>query len=209
MTFVIIVVGSTLFLAEWLLGSMGWGILHGTLLFVGVAMASVLAGLGVSGTRLAREFAGGLIIAILLSVLFVYALPNQLFTAMGDASGLAIEPGVRPLVFGLISGAIVGLLLGLLLGSRWKVPLGTAAAVGFGAGLLIGALFSVTYEPHVAVGVAVTFGYVTWIILMIIPVAREGIDVEKLKLRFTPTQTIETSKETLEWLQKRMPPGIG
>ena len=27
--------------------------------------------------------------------------------------------------------------------------------------------------------------------------------------RFTPTQTIDTSKETLEWLQKRMPPGIG
>ena len=27
--------------------------------------------------------------------------------------------------------------------------------------------------------------------------------------RFYPVQTIETSKETLEWLQKRMPPGIG
>ena len=44
---------------------------------------------------------------------------------------------------------------------------------------------------------------------MVIPVARDRIDVEALKLRFTPTQTIETSKETLEWLQKRMPPGIG
>ena len=42
-----------------------------------------------------------------------------------------------------------------------------------------------------------------------VDVARTGIDVEALKIRFTPTQTIETSKETLEWLQKRMPPGIG
>ena len=42
-----------------------------------------------------------------------------------------------------------------------------------------------------------------------IDLARTGIDAEALKLRFTPTQTIETSKETLEWLQKRMPPGIG
>ena len=40
-------------------------------------------------------------------------------------------------------------------------------------------------------------------------VRRTGIDVEALKDRFTPTQTIKTSKETLEWLQKRMPPGIG
>ena len=36
-----------------------------------------------------------------------------------------------------------------------------------------------------------------------------GVDTEGLKERFYPTQTIETSKETLEWLQKRMPPGIG
>ena len=40
-------------------------------------------------------------------------------------------------------------------------------------------------------------------------VARRGIDLEGLKDRFYPSQTIETSKETLEWLQKRMPPGIG
>ena len=41
--------------------------------------------------------------------------------------------------------------------------------------------------------------------------ARAGLggELETLKNRFTPVQTIETSKETLEWLQKRMPPGIG
>jgi hypothetical protein len=40
-------------------------------------------------------------------------------------------------------------------------------------------------------------------------VARTGIDVEALKNRFYPVQSIDTGKETLEWLQKRMPPGIG
>ena len=35
------------------------------------------------------------------------------------------------------------------------------------------------------------------------------VDIEALKNRFYPVQTIDTSKETLEWLQKRMPPGIG
>jgi hypothetical protein len=42
-----------------------------------------------------------------------------------------------------------------------------------------------------------------------IDVTRTGIDVEALKRRFIPVETIDTSKETLEWLQKRMPPGIG
>jgi hypothetical protein len=42
-----------------------------------------------------------------------------------------------------------------------------------------------------------------------IDVVRTGIDTETLKRRFYPSQTIDTSKETLEWLQKRMPPGIG
>jgi hypothetical protein len=40
-------------------------------------------------------------------------------------------------------------------------------------------------------------------------VARTGIDVEALKARFYPTQTIETSKETLAWLLSKMPPGTG
>ena len=44
---------------------------------------------------------------------------------------------------------------------------------------------------------------------MAVDVSRTGIDVEALKSRFTPNQSIETGKETLEWLQKRMPPGIG
>jgi hypothetical protein len=44
---------------------------------------------------------------------------------------------------------------------------------------------------------------------MAIAVVRTGIDLETLKDRFYPKQTIDTSKETLEWLQKRMPPGIG
>ena len=44
---------------------------------------------------------------------------------------------------------------------------------------------------------------------MAVDVMRTGIDIEALKLRFYPTQSIDTGKETLEWLQKRMPPGIG
>ena len=40
----LLVIGLSLFVGEWLLGSMGWGVLHGILLFVSVAMAALLAG---------------------------------------------------------------------------------------------------------------------------------------------------------------------
>jgi hypothetical protein len=42
-----------------------------------------------------------------------------------------------------------------------------------------------------------------------VDIARTGVDVDELKARFYPAQTIETSKETLAWLQSKMPPGIG
>jgi hypothetical protein len=40
---------------------------------------------------------------------------------------------------------------------------------------------------------------------MAVDASRTGIDVEGLQARFTPTQTIEISKETLEWLKRRLP----
>ena len=76
-------------------------------------------------------------------------------------------------------------------------------------GFALGAFTAITFEPQVGAGIGITVGYLTWIALMGIDVARTGIDVEALKDRFYPVQTIDTSKETLEWLQKRMPPGIG
>ena len=76
-------------------------------------------------------------------------------------------------------------------------------------GVVLGAFTAITFGPQVGAGIGITLGYVTWIVLMGIDVARTGIDVEALKDRFYPAQTIDTSKETLEWLQKRMPPGIG
>ena len=38
-------------------------------------------------------------------------------------------------------------------------------------------------------------------------VAREGIDMDVLKARFWPRETIETTKETIEWVRKRTPLG--
>ena len=82
-------------------------------------------------------------------------------------------------------------------------------AGGIVFGVLVGALTSITYGPQVGTGIGITIGYLTWAGLMAVDIQRTGIDMEALKARFIPNQTIDTSKETLEWLKERMPRGNG
>jgi hypothetical protein len=205
------VIGGALFLGEWLLGSLGWGVLHGILAFVGIAVAAGLMAVGIGGGRLARSFGVGLGVAIVLGVTLGFEWPNQLYAAIGDSVRLNVGPADRPLVVGLLVGALLGALVGI--GSAVRIESGgsrLAAIVGLAVvGLVLGAFSAITFGPQVGAAVGITAGYLTWIALMGVDVARNGVDIDGLKERFYPSQTIDTGKETLEWLQKRMPPGIG
>jgi hypothetical protein len=204
-------IGTALFLGEWLLGSMGWGVLHGILAFVAIATAAGLVAAGVTADRIVRSFATGVVVAIVIGVALGFEWPNQAFAAAGESARLNVNSGDRPLVVGILVGALVGVLIGF----GAAVRIGSAGArVGAIVGLailgaLVGAFSAITFGPRVGAAVGITIGYVTWLVLMGVDAARRGIDIEGMKDRFYPTQTIETSKETLEWLQKRMPPGIG
>ena len=134
---ILLPIGGLLFLADWLLGSIGWGVLLGVLVLLDVALIAVLAALGVPGSRIGRDFLVAVFAAALVTVL----------------------------LFKFLVGAQVAGALGLL------------------------TLF------------------VTWPILMGLGVARNGIDTDALKARFYPSQTIETTKETIEWVRERTPLG--
>ena len=317
----LLVIGVSLGLGEWLLGSMGWGVIDGVLAFLAVAMAAVLLAVGVSAARIGRAFLAAVLLGIVIGVVLGLSLPNQLYAAIGETTGLAVDPGIRPLAVALAIWAIVGALVGLGIGYRlhqvggsvaFLILLGVGIAAGAGlatrvlpdvgnglvvivwavtgalvgilvalsamraerplvrvgwvAGLLVGgaivgaistvliatwigtvagvlvaaiaigiavatavhgrdgalatlgslvaamafgAFTAITFIPQVGAGIGITAGYIIWMALMGMDIARTGIDVEALKARFYPGQTIDTSKETLEWLQKRMPPGIG
>jgi hypothetical protein len=211
MIVILAVVGLSLWLADWILGSMGWGVLHGVLLLAGIAITCVLLAVGFSGVRLAGALAIGIVLGLIVGVLMALALPNQAYTAIGEQLLPNVESGVRPLVVGMLIFGIVGLIVGIALmiqgrESGLRLPAAISAVV---LGVLIGAISATTLGAQVGAALGITVGYVTWILLMILDVSRTGIDVEALKARFTPTQTIETSKETLAWLQSKMPPGIG
>ena len=205
------VIGTSLFLGEWLLGSMGWGVLHGILLFVAIAFACTLAALGIPAGHIGRAFILGLLVAVVVGIGLALALPNQAYRALGETALPNVEAGIRPLVVGVIVIGLIGLGIGVIgavrardTGFRGGWILGGAIA-----GAAIGAISAIETGVQVGAALGITAGYIVWILAMGAEVARTGVDFDQLKARFYPSQTIETSKETLAWLQSKMPPGIG
>jgi len=204
-------VGTSLFLGEWLLGSIGWGVLHGVLLLVAIAVACGLATVGMRGARIGRAFVVAVLVAVGVSVLLTLALPNRLYASLGETALPAVEPGVRPLLVGAAIWAVIGLVGGLIAALRasgWGGRIG-ALLGGVVLAALVGAVSAIDTGPQVGIGIGIAVGYLTWIGIMGADFARTGIDTDALKARFYPTQTIETSKETLAWLKSKMPPGSG
>jgi hypothetical protein len=105
---------------------------------------------------------------------------------------------------------VIGAVLGLLAGIRGGVygALGGALA-GAIVGALLGVLTAVALGPRVGAAVGVTVALLVWPASMGLAVWRQGIDGEQIKARFWPEATIETTKETIEWVRQRMPLGRG
>lgn len=200
-------IGLGLFIGEWVFGSLGWGVLHASLLLVAVAVAAVLAALRVPGVGTSLGVA--VVLGAAVTVLLALNLPNQLYTQLGPSVLPGIEAGIRPLVVGIAGGAIVVGLLFLLAGAR---SAGLGGAIGglvvggiFGAGL--GAFSAVTFSWHVAIASGIALALLLCPVFMGMRVASRGIDTDVLKARFWPGVTIETTKETFEWIRARAPLG--
>lgn len=204
----LVVIGLPLFLGEWIFGSMGWGILHGTLLLIALAVLAGMLALRVSG--MPALFVVAVIVGAVVAVLLGPSLPNEAWRRVGEGMNLGVDPAVRPLVVGLVVMAIVGALIGVVIGAN--AGGGGGAAVGglVGGAILgaaVGAFSAITFGWRVGIAVGVAVGLVAWPISMGLRVAREGIDAEALKARFWPQTTIDTTKETIEWAKARMPLG--
>jgi hypothetical protein len=204
----LLTIGLLLFIGTTVFGSMGWGILHGTLLLIAVAVWAVLAALRAPrlGLALGLAFLIGLVAAVFLGP----ALGGTLWTRIGEELALAIDPSVRALAVALIAWVILLSVLGAVIGwRRSRTPRGAIGGlfVGFILGVAIGAFSAITFTWQVAIAIGIAVWLAAWPILMGVFLAREGIDAEALKRRFTPQTTIDTTKETIEWAKARMPLG--
>jgi uncharacterized membrane protein YqjE len=202
-------VGLFLFLAEWLFGSIGWGVLHGPLFLTGVAVAAVLAALGYGGGRIGLNFGLAVLIGIVVGLALGLDLTNRGWSTLGNAIATNVPADIRPLVVAAATLAVLGGFLGLIGGARGGGIGGALVGllVGAIAGALVGALTAVALGPRVGAAIGVTVALIAWPALMGMGVARTGIDTDKLKDRFYPKTTIDTTKETIEWVRKRTPLG--
>jgi hypothetical protein len=112
------------------------------------------------------------------------------------------------LVLAPVAGlAFVGL-LGAALAGNFGRDAGIAGFfVGAIAGVLLGLLAAAGPSHRVAAAMGVAALLAFWPIVASVFVFRHGVDMAKLRKRFVPDQTIETTKETIEWVREQMPLG--
>ena len=215
----LVAIGGMLFTGEWIFGSIGWGVLLGAELLIAIALTLVLVALYVP--RLGRDVALAVPLGIAVALILGFAVPHKVFTAIGDASALAVDPAVRPLVVGVILVGLIGALTGAVMGAKFGrdqlvreglggLPLGmTRAALqgllaGALAGVLFGAFLSISFTMRTGVALGIATFLAAWSVLMGLHVRRDGIDVEALKAHFIPQATIDTTKESIEWAKARV-----
>jgi hypothetical protein len=196
-----------LFLGEWLFGSIGWGVLLGSELLIAVAVTAVVLALKLEGATLAA--AVGVIAGAVAFIIAGASWLNRLWTWVGDSTNLGIDAANRPLVIAIVVVGVIGALVGLIVGAR---AAGAGGAIGgLVAGLvgggLVGAFLAYDFGWRVGAALGFATAYAVYLAVLIARVAANGIDTEKIKLRFWPQQTIETTRETIEWAKAQNPLG--
>jgi hypothetical protein len=200
-------IGSILWLGEWWFGSIGWGALLGTELLVALAVSLVMIGLGTGAGGQVRAFVVGAIVATVIGVLLALNLPNRAWAGLADALGLSVAPEWRVLALAVPIPAIVLGVLGLVAGLLARAGARTIGFIVVGAivGALLGALSAITFSPEVAAAIGIAVGLAVWIALGATEARK--ISMDELKSRFYPDETIDTTKETIEWVRERTPLG--
>ncbi len=196
-----------LFLGEWLFGSIGWGVLLGSELLVATAVTAVVLALKLHGP--VPSAAVAVIAGVVAFVVFGASWFNRLWTWIGDSTNLALDSAYRPLAIAIIVVGVVVALVGLIAGARVA---GVGGAIGgLVAGFVLGGFLGgfLAYDFGWRVGAALGFAvaYAVYLGVLIARATSAGIDTEKIKLRFWPQQTIDTTRETIEWAKARNPLG--
>jgi hypothetical protein len=201
-------VGGMLFLGEWLFGSIGWGVLLGSLLLLDVALSCVLVALDVGAKRVGAAFVAGAILGIVVGVVMALDLTHRGWTALGDSVAAQFDPNTRAVLLAMGVLALVFAVIGAVMGVRAHAG-GTgilARLVGFALlGALVGALTVISIPPQVGAALGVLVALIAWPVLAGRDLMRTGIDGEALKKKFMPDTTIELTKETIEWVRARTP----
>jgi hypothetical protein len=218
---VVAFVGSILWLDEWVFGSIGWGVLHGPTLLIAIAVTLVMLIIPHAAPRLGLAFLVALVVAVIVGVVLWLQLTSRALGWVGSTffggltwfDGHAVSAADRPIAAGVIVLAVllavVGAIVGLVVASGFLTRIGAAVGIAIAGaviGGLLGALLGVPMSWGIAIAVGLAVFLIVYPILAAILVLRKA-DFEELKNRLLPNQSIETTKETIEWVRAQMPLG--
>ena len=199
-------IGVFLFLGEWLFGSIGWGVLLGTLLLVDIAVVAFLLALDVKAGQLGRAGILALVVGAIVGTVLALDLTHRGWTGLGDVVASYYDASTRTVLLAVGASAGVGAVLGLLARSRG----GFGAAIGgliVGAivGALVGGLTVISLPSTVGAAIGALVILIVWPALAVRDLIRTGVDGEAIMKKFTPEETIGLTKETIEWVRARVP----
>jgi hypothetical protein len=202
----LLLIGGLLFLGEWLFGSIGWGVLLGTLLLLDIAAIAILLALDATAGRIGRAFVVALVLGVAVGVVFGLDLTHRGWNALGEQILPTLDPGWRPVLVAVATLATIIGILGFVAGIRGGIGAALGGLVG-GAllGAVLGLVTGISLPPTVGAALGVLVGLIAWPVIAGAALARKGVDGEAIKQRFTPSQTMELTKETIEWVRARMP----
>jgi hypothetical protein len=203
---VLLFVGGVLFLGDWLFGSIGWGVLLGTLLLIDLAVVAALLAVGIAGSRLGRDVVIAVVIAVATGLVLGFDLTHRAWSALADAVVPTADPGLRVTAVAVLALAIVAAAVAFVARLRGGVGAAFGAAVGAAVlGAIVGLITAASIAPQVGAALGALVGLLAWPALSGMGVARRGVDGEALKAKFTPDETIDEAKETIEWVRARLP----
>jgi hypothetical protein len=212
---ILLYVGSFLFFGELLFGSMGWGIIHGTLL--AAAVVGFVA-INLAGGQVGR-YGWGAAIGVAVAVVFAAVLLSNVGNTGGEAikdrlsdtfvtEDLPFGEAWLVTLSGLVLGGLVALIIAAVIGWRSQLRGGAligASVAGFLLGGFVGAIWlSTRYAaPDGVLGLAITIGFLTWIIAGAILAARAGFDPEARYANLVPRESIAAFEQTKDFMSEQ------
>ena len=200
-------VGLMLFTGEWLFGSIGWGLLLGTEMLLAIAITAVVSALRLDGAAPAVAIAviAGFVTLIVLGASWPYVLWQRL----AETLNLNVDPALRVWLTAVVAVAALGALVGLIVGARMGGIGGAIAGIIGGAitGGPVGAFLAYDFGWRVGAALGLAAAFAAYMGVRAARVTAKGVDFEIIKLRFWPQQTIDTTRETIEWAKARNPLG--
>jgi hypothetical protein len=211
LTLILLYVGTFLFMGDWLFGSMGWGIIHGTLL--AGALIGIIA-VNLAGGQIGAYLWGvvwGVLVAVLLSLLLISNLLREAAVAGAEAveNDIPLHPHLLPTVVGFVVGAAILAVAALIAGWRsdWKYgsPL-VMTIIGIGLGGFVGMLFASTVydNPNGVVGLGIMVGLIVWISVGAWLASRRGFDPEARYESLVPRESMASFETTRTFMEQQM-----